>query len=100
MSENIPSEGINININNSDQNSSEGGSFLDKIFNLGIKLLVPLILVFALFSVIVFFGVILPLLEGIADVGFPVLDIILPLSAPLTPAIGGLGVLFGWLTGR
>lgn len=99
MSENSQADGIKININNSD-NSSEGGSFLDKIFNLGIKLLVPLILVFGLFTVVVFFGVILPLLEGVADVAFPVLDLVLPLSAPLAPAIGGLGVLFGWLTGR
>lgn len=96
MSETVANEGINININNSDQNSSEGGGFLDRIFNLGIKLLVPLILVFALFSVIVFFGVILPLLENFGGVLLPVLDIALP-TVPLAPA---LGVLFGWLTGR
>ena len=100
MSENVANDGINISINNSDQNSSDGGGFLDRFFNLGLKLLVPLLLVFALFSVIVFFGVLLPLLEGIADFGLPILDIIVPLSAPLGTAIGGLGVLFGWLTGR
>lgn len=95
MSENIPAEGINININNSDS-SSEGGGFLDRIFNLGIKLIIPVILVFALFSVIVFFGVVLPLLENIGGAVLPILDIALP-TVPLAPAFG---VLFGWLTGR
>lgn len=96
MSENIPADGINININNSDQTSSDGGGFLDRIFNLGIKLIIPVILVFALFSVIVFFGVILPLLESIGGAVLPIIDIALP-TVPLAPAFG---VLFGWLTGR
>ena len=41
MSENVEKiEGINININNSD--SSEGGtSFLDRIFDIGLKLIIP-----------------------------------------------------------
>ena len=39
MSETVMPEGVNININNSDSNSSQGssGSFLDKLFDIGLK---------------------------------------------------------------
>jgi len=100
MSETIDQEsGINININNSDSSNAGGGGFLDRIFDLGIKLIIPIILVFALFSVIIFFTVVLPLLESVSDLVLPVLDISLPFSAPLTAIFGGLGAVFGYLTG-
>lgn len=99
MSENISENGVNISINNSDGGQAGNQSFLDRIFDLGIKLIIPVILVFALFSVIIFFGVILPLLESVGGLVLPILDIALP-TVPLSPVIGGLGVLFGWLTGR
>jgi len=99
MSDNISENGVNISINNSDGGQSGNQSFLDRIFDLGIKLIIPIILVFALFSVIIFFGVVLPLLESVGGLVLPIVDIAFP-GVPLSPAIGGLGVLFGWLTGR
>lgn len=97
MSENISKDGINISINNSDSSTS-GGSFLDRIFNLGLRLLIPLLLVFAVFSIIVFFGVVLPLLEDIAGVATAVLDVSLPIAAPISGIIAGLGAIFGALS--
>jgi len=96
MSENISKDGINISINNSDSSTS-GGGFLDRIFNLGLRLLVPLLLVFAVFSVIVFFGVILPLLEDVSGVLTSVFDVALPIAAPISAIIAGLGGLAGAL---
>ena len=100
MSETIDKDsGINININNSDSQNSSGGGFLDRIFDLGIKLVIPIILVFALFSVIIFFTVVLPLLESVSDLVLPILDFSLPFSAPISAFVGGLGAIFGYLTG-
>ncbi len=76
MSETISKDGINIEINNSDSNQGgDGGGFLDRIFNLGLRLLVPLLLVFAVFSIIVFFGVVLPLLQDISGVIGDIADV-------------------------
>lgn len=101
MSETISKDGINIEINNSDSNQSgEGGGFLDRIFNLGLRLLVPLLLVFAVFSIIVFFGVVLPLLQDVSGVIGDILDVSLPFAAPLSAVVAGLGALFGALSGR
>ena len=100
MSETLEGDpGINININNSDSSNSSGGGFLDRIFDLGIKLVIPIILVFALFSVIIFFTVVLPLLESVSNLVLPIADISLPFAAPITGVLGGLGALFGYLTG-
>lgn len=63
MTENIPLDGINININNSDQNSSDSGSFLDKIFDLGLKVLLPLGLLLFLGALIIVVRLLIPLLE-------------------------------------
>ncbi len=98
MSEMIEtSDQINININNSDSNSGGGGSFLDRIFDIGLKLLIPLILVFALFSVIIFFSVVLPLLDTLSSVGTA---ISFALPAPLNLLGAGLGTVLAWATGR
>ena len=97
MSENISKDGINISINNSDSSTS-GGGFLDRIFNLGLRLLIPLLLVFAVFSIIVFFGVVLPLLEDISGAVSEVFDIALPIAAPISAVIAGLGALGGALS--
>lgn len=100
MSETISKDGINIEINNSDSNQGgEGGGFLDRIFNLGLRLLVPLLLVFAVFSIIVFFGVVLPLLEdiiGAVSFGFEVASPFGFSTAGIIAAGGGfLAALFG-----
>lgn len=97
MSENISKDGINISINNSDSSTS-GGSFLDRIFNLGLRLLIPLLLVFAVFSIIVFFGVVLPLLEDVSGVITAVFDVALPIAAPLSAIAAGLGAIGGALS--
>ena len=97
MSENISKDGINISINNSDSSTS-GGSFLDRIFNLGLRILIPLLLVFAVFSIIVFFGVVLPLLEDVSGVITAVFDVALPIASPITAIIAGLGALGGALS--
>lgn len=101
MSQTITKDGINIEINNSDSNQSgEGGGFLDRIFNLGLRLLVPLLLVFAVFSIIVFFGVVLPLLEEFGGVVTSILNVALPFASPIGAIIAGAGGLFGALAGR
>lgn len=108
MSENVNSnqDGINININNSDSNQGGGGSgsFIDKIFDLGLKLLIPILLVFALFAIVIFFGVVLPILQDVSDIVLPVLGgdgaFGLPLSPALSGIAGGLGAIAGWIFGR
>jgi len=95
MSENVEKiEGINININNSD--SSEGGrSFLDRIFDIGLKLIIPLGLILALIAVVVLVRVVLPLVNVVADIDLPLSGL-----GPLGALVGGAGALFGWLVGR
>lgn len=97
MSETVMPEGVNININNSD--SSEGSSsFIDKILNIGYKLLVPVLLVFALVAVLVIVKVVLPLVGIVTDtVTLPGVANLFP---PFTTIIVGLGSLGGWIFGR
>jgi len=92
MSENSQAEGINININNSDSNN-QSGSFLDKIFDIGLKLILPLGLIIGLIAIIIVVRIVLPLIDFVGGVD-------IPLSGFLFPQVAGLGALFGWLTGR
>lgn len=101
MSETVSQDGVNININNSDSNASNGGqSFLDRIFDLGIKILIPLLLVFAVIAIVIVVKVVLPLVGFVIDLssegGFPVLGVLGPVGGIIT----GAGALFGWITGR
>lgn len=92
MSENIPAEGINININNSDSNSG-GGSIIDRLFDIGLKLILPLGLIIGLIAIIIVVRIVLPLVDFVGGID-------IPLSGLLFPQVAGLGALFGWLTGR
>ncbi len=100
MSETVTPEGVNININNSDSNASNGGqSFLDRIFDLGIKILIPLLLVFAVIAIVIVVKVVLPLVGFVIDLsdeGIPVLGLL----GPIGGLIGGVGSVLGWVVGR
>ena len=100
MSENKKQDNdmINININNSDSNSSSGGtgSFLDKIFDIGIKLIIPLGLLFGLIAIVIIVQVVLPLVNIVTDIDIPLLGLL----GPVGSVVGGFGVLFGWIVGR
>jgi len=63
MSETMKKDGINININNSDSNSGGSGSFLDKIFDLGLKIVLPLALLLVVGATIIVVRLLIPLLE-------------------------------------
>ena len=101
MSETVPKDGVNISINNSDSNQGGGGGgFIDRIFDLGLRLLVPLLLVFAVFSIIIFFGVVLPLLNEFGGVIAPLASIALPFVSPIGAIVALAGGFLGALTGR
>lgn len=98
MSETIDeSKGINISINNSDSNSGDSPSFLDRLFDIGLKLIIPLGLILALIAVIIVVRVVLPLVDVVTSIGLP-LRFALP--GPIGTLVGGLGAAFGWLAGR
>jgi hypothetical protein len=63
MSETMKKDGINININNSDSNSGGNRSFLDKIFDLGLKVVLPLALLLVVGATIIVVRLLIPLLE-------------------------------------
>lgn len=99
MSENITSEGINININNSDNNqggSSGVGGLLERLFDIGLKLIIPVGLLIALLAVVIVVRVIIPLVDVVGDIDIP-LSLI---GGPLGAIAGIGGTLFGWLAGR
>ena len=95
MSETVNTEGINISINNSDSNSG-GGSIIDRLFDIGLKLLIPLGIVLAL----VLIGAILYVVPKIIEIFEQISGLGLDVFTPLLLPIGGLGAVFGWLTGR
>jgi hypothetical protein len=99
MSENATAEGINININNSDSNqggSSGVGGILERLFDIGLKLIIPVGLIIALLAVIIIVRVIIPLVDFVGDVDIP----LALLPGPLGLIAGVGGTLFGWLAGR
>lgn len=100
MSETVMPEGVNININNSDSNSSQGssGSFLDKLFDIGLKLIIPLGLLFALVAILIVVKLVLPLVGFVTDTAN--LPGIANLFPPFTGIITALGVVGGWIFGR
>ena len=67
MSENMKKEGINININNSDGGQSGSGSFVDRIFDLGLRFLLPLALILIIGIVIIVVRLLIPLLDLAGD---------------------------------
>ena len=96
MSENLnQAEGINININNSDS-SAGSTSFLDRIFDIGLKLIIPLGLILALVAVVVLVRVVLPLIDFVGGIDLGLIAGFGPLGA-LT---AGVGSLLGWIVGR
>jgi hypothetical protein len=100
MSETVMPEGVNININNSDSNSSEGssGSFLDKLFDIGLKLIIPLGLLFGLVAILIIVKLVLPLVGFVTDTSN--LPGIANLFPPFTGLITSLGLVGGWIFGR
>ena len=101
MSENVVNEdqGINIQINNSDTNSGGSGSFLDRIFDIGLKLIIPLGLILALIVAVILVRVVLPLVNFVGDLDIP-LGAFFSGLGPVGVIIGGVGSLAGWLIGR
>lgn len=96
MSENITPEGINININNSDSTQAGSGGLLERLFDIGLKLIIPVGLIIALLAVVIVVRVIIPLVDLAGD-----------LEVPLGTFFGGFGwvagiggTLLGWLVGR
>ena len=105
MSENANTEGINIQINNADSTNG-GGSFLDRIFDIGLKLIIPLGLLLGLVVIVVLVRVVLPLLSIGGEVVDSVLDLpgignfFLFLASPIAGVTAGVGSALGWLVGR
>jgi hypothetical protein len=107
MSENIKRKndtGVNININNSDKNSSsaEGGSLTDKIIDAGLKLIIPVGLLLALILFVVFISVVLPLITWILDIVGAISGVgdgDGEIFSPLNLATGGFGSIFAALFG-
>jgi hypothetical protein len=95
MSETANVDGINIQINNADSNTG-GGSFLDRILDIGLKFLIPLGIVLALVIIGGILIVVPKILSFVGDISDLGLGQFLPLFAP----IGGLGALAGWLIGK
>lgn len=94
-------DGINISINNADSNSGGGGSmsFLDRLFDIGLKLIIPLGLILALIAIVIVVKVVLPLVGFAIDLtesGIPFLSAL----GPVGSVIGGIGAIGGWLVGR
>ena len=96
MSENITPEGINININNSDSTQGGSGGLLERLFDIGLKLIIPVGLLIALLAVVIVVRVIMPLVDVVGDLDIP-LSLI---GGPLGLIAGVGGTLFGWLAGR
>ena len=94
MSETANAEGINIEINNADSNTGGGNSILDRIFDIGLKLLIPLGIVLGLVIIGAIFVVVPKLLSFAGNLGE--FSSFLPLFGP----IGGLGAVAGWFIGR
>ena len=69
MSENANLDGINIQINNADSTNSGGGGITDRVFDIGFKLLIPLVLILVLGGIVVFIVFVLPLLTDALDFG-------------------------------
>jgi len=88
-------EGINININNSDS-SSGSTSFLDRIFDIGLKLIIPVALILALIAVVVLVRVVLPLVEFVGGLDISLISGLGPAGA----IVAGIGSVAGWLVGR
>lgn len=96
MSETVTMDGINIEINNADSNTGGGNSILDRIFDIGLKLLIPLGIILGL----VIIGAILVVVPKILSVFSSISDLGLTQFLPLFAPIGGLGAIAGWFIGR
>lgn len=90
-----PEDKISININNNDTTTGGGGSFLDKIFDLGLKFLIPIGFIVALIAIVVLFRVVLPIINVLGDLDIPLSAI----PGPLGVVAGLSGALFGFLSG-
>ncbi len=98
MSETIEKDpGINININNSDSQNASSGSFLDRIFDLGLRFLLPLGLLLFLGAVIIIVRLLIPLLELGGDFFDGVLTFFPGTGASVIGAViaGALGIISG-----
>lgn len=98
MSETLANdEVINININNSDSNAGST-SFLDRIFDIGLKLVIPLGLILVLTVVVVLVRVVLPLIDFVGGIDF---NLPISLFGPVNGfLIGAAGSFAGWIIGR
>lgn len=106
MSENANQDGINIQINNADSTNGGGGSILDRIFDIGLKLIIPLGLLFGLVVIVVLVRIVLPLLGLAGDVVEDVVELpyfgnfVLFIISPIAGVTAGVGSFLGWLSGR
>ena len=106
MSENANQDGINIQINNADSTNGGGGSILDRIFDIGLKLIIPLGLLFGLVVIVVLVRIVLPLLGLAGNVVEDVVELpyfgnfVLFIISPIAGVTAGVGSFLGWLSGR
>ena len=97
MSENANAEAISIQINNSDSSNGGGGGITDRVFDIGFKLLIPLVLILLLGGIVVFIVFVLPLLQDALGFGEDVVQG----SITSGTLFGGVtSALLSWVLGR
>lgn len=104
MSELVNQEPIAINISNSTSSGSEQ-SFFSKILDTGLKILIPLSLLFGIALIYLIITVVIPFITGVVSGLGDVLGTdeakLLPfLFSPIGGLLTGAGTLFGWVVGR
>ena len=104
MSELLNQEPININISNSTSSGSEQ-SFLGKILDTGLKVLIPLGILFGIALIYVIITVVIPFItnvtSGLGDFLGTDEAALLPFAfGPIGGIIAGTGTLLGWIVGR
>ena len=97
MSENANAESISIQINNADSTNGGGGGILDRVFDTGLKLLIPLVLVVVLGAIVLFIIFVLPLLGDALEVADDTINGALRTGSLFT---GAVSALTSWFIGR
>jgi len=97
MSENVNTEAISIQINNPDSTNSGGGGILDRVFDTGLKLLIPLIFILVLGAIVLFIIFVLPLISDALEIADDTVDGALRTGSLFT---GAVSALTSWYIGR
>jgi len=97
MSETANTEGISIQINNADSTNGGGGGILDRIFDTGFKLLIPLVLILVLGAIVLFIVYVLPLLGDAFEFADDTISASIRTGSLFT---GAVSALTSWFIGR